>query len=756
MTAGHERWKVAVPVPLRRLFTYEVPPGPGRPAAGMRVLVPFGRRRLAGYLVEPDAGEPEPGIRIRAILSLLEDEPSLPAELLSLLVEAASYYMNPPGEVLRAALPPGIDPSERGGELLGPRVRGRAHRVVRPLPPAADALEALVRRAPARAALLRRVIEAGPGPVAVADLRATDKAATTHLRRLAADGLLELEHAERPPDPFLGPPVERDTPPSLTAEQARAVEAIGTALDAGSYRGFLLHGITGSGKTEVYLRAVERARALGRGALVLVPEITLTPQLVRRYRARFGDEVAVWHSALSDRERYDEWRRMRSGAVRVAVGVRSAVFAPIEDLGILVVDEEHDGSFKQERGFPYHARDLALLRAARAGAVAVLGSATPSLETFHNAAPEVGKLVRLELTSRPTAQPLPSVAIIDLGRHRSGPGGQRLVSQPLHEAIGETLTRGEQAILFLNRRGFAPSLSCEDCGAAERCDDCAVSLTLHHRPPGLVCHYCGARRPLPGSCRACGSENLRSAGIGTQQAEQVLGELFPGARIARLDRDVAAGRAAEAILERLRGGEIDLLVGTQMITKGHDFPRVTLVGVLLADVGLHMPDFRAAERTFQLLTQVAGRAGRADLTGRALIQTRCPNHPAVARAAAHDFEAFAAAELAAREELGYPPFGRLAALRISGPEEQRVMAAARDLFIALNDAWQRLGRPPIRLLGPAPAPIARIQGRSRFRILLQAPRQDQIRRLLNEVAPVLESPPSGVRSRVDIDPVSML
>ncbi len=751
-----ELWRVAVPVPLRRLFTYSVPPSLGRAAAGMRVLVPFGRRRLAGYLVEKAADPPETGIEIRAALALLDDGPSIPAELLALLVEAASYYLHPPGEVLRAALPAGIDPSERAGELRGPRVRGRAHRVVRPLAPAEPALEALGRRAPVRAALLRRIVDAGPEPVPVAGLRATNKGAAAHLRRLAADGMVEIAVEERPWDPFLGPAVERDTPPALTAEQERAVEAIGSALDAGSYRGFLLHGITGSGKTEVYLRAVERARALGRGALVLVPEITLTPQLVRRYRARFGDEVAVWHSGLSDRERYDQWQRMRSGAVRVAVGVRSAVFAPLERLGILVVDEEHDGSFKQERGFPYHARDLALLRAARAGAVAVLGSATPSLETYHNAFPESGKLTRLELSSRPTAQPLPEVEIIDLGRHRSGPGGQRLVAQPLHEAIGRTLARGEQVILFLNRRGFAPTLLCEDCGAAERCTECAVSLTLHRRPPGLVCHYCGARRPLPESCRACGSKELRTAGIGTQQAEQVLGELFPSARIARLDRDVASGRAAEAILERLRLGEIDMLVGTQMITKGHDFPRVTLVGVLLADVGLHMPDFRAAERTFQLLTQVAGRAGRSDLAGRALIQTRLPGHPAVALARTHDFEAFAAAELAARRELGYPPFGRLAALRISGPDEQRVVAAARDLFIALNDAWQRLGRPPVRLLGPAPAPIARIQGRSRWRILLRAPRQDQIRRLLAEVAPLLEAPPTGVRSRIDIDPVSML
>jgi primosomal protein N' (replication factor Y) len=539
-------------------------------------------------------------------------------------------------------------------------------------------------------------------------------------------------------------------------DQAAAVAAIEARFEARRYGGFLLQGVTGSGKTEVYLRVIARALERGQGALVLVPEITLTPQLVRRYRARFGEGLAVWHSGLTDRERYDQWRLLRSGEVRVAIGVRSAVFAPVRDLAVVVVDEEHDGSFKQERGFPYHARDLALLRAARAGAVAVLGSATPSLEAYDNAAK--GKLERLVLTHRATSLPMPRVEIVDLRQHRSGPGGQRVVSGPLHAALHETLARGEQAILFLNRRGFAPSLTCTACGAVRRCDDCAVSLTLHKRPAGLVCHYCGARHPLPERCPTCGAAELKPVGVGTEKAEELIGALFPEARVARLDRDVASGRGAEEVLERLRTGEIDVLVGTQMVTKGHDFPRVTLVGVLLADVGLHMPDFRAGEHTFQLLTQVAGRAGRSALGGRALIQTYSPDHPAIIAARTHDFEGFAELELRSRAELGYPPLGRLAALRLSGPDGARVESAALQLCRALGDARHEAGREgaAVDILGPAPAPIAMVQGRHRWRILLRGKRRDEMRRVILAVYDLIESPPHGVRVQLDIDPVSML
>jgi len=742
-----------VPVPLRRTFLYHLPVELGDPAPGARVLVPFGQRRVTAYLVREAAGEPDPKLRIKSVIELLDDRPSFPGGLLDFLVEAAAYYLHPIGEVLRAALPPGIDPAEKAGDLRGPRVKQRTERIVVATETAAAALTKMSRRAPKRAAVLQQVVERGA--VSVEELRALHRRATAHVRRLSEDGMIAVEERERPPDPFSWPEIEPDEPPRPTDEQRSAIETIVDGLEQpGRYRGFLLHGVTGSGKTEVYLRAIERALESGRGALVLVPEIALTPQLVRRYRARFGDGIAIWHSGLTDRERYDQWQLLLSGRVRVAVGVRSAVFAPVRDLGIIVVDEEHDGSFKQERGFAYQARDLALLRASRAGAVAVLGSATPSLETHHNAA--IGKLERLELRARVTDLPLPRVEIVDRTKQRGGPGGQQLVSGPLHEAIGEVLGRGEQAILFLNRRGFAPTMICTECGEVRSCDDCAVSLTFHRRPPGLVCHYCGSRRPVPERCPSCASTELKPMGAGTQKAEQVLADLFPAARVARLDRDVASGRSVEAVLDRLRRGEVDILVGTQMVTKGHDFPRVTLVGVLNADVGLHMPDFRAAERTFQLLTQVAGRAGRSELGGRALIQTYSSSHPAIQLASEHDFEAFARAESDVREELGYPPFGRLAAIRLSGTDAGRVDRAARDLFVQLREVRARSGGQPVTLLGPAPAPIPLVQNRYRWRILLRAQRQDRIRRLLAAIVPAVESPPAGVRIRLDVDPVSML
>jgi primosomal protein N' (replication factor Y) len=745
-------WEVAVPVPLRRTFLYRMPSSLGEPAPGSRVLVPFGRRRVTGYLIGESEAGADPGFEIKSAIELLDRVPSFPRELLDFLVEAAAYYLHPVGEVLRAALPPGIDPSEKAGDLREPRVRGRTERIAVATEAAVGALDQLSRRAPKRAAVLQQIVDRGT--VALDELGAIHRRAAAHVRRLADDGLIEVAQRERPPDPFSFPEIEPDEPPELGEEQRRAVEAIEAGLAGDGYRGFLLRGVTGSGKTEVYLRAIERTAELGRGALVLVPEIALTPQLVRRYRARFGDAVAIWHSALTDRERFDQWQLLLSGRVRVAVGVRSAVFAPVRDLGIVVVDEEHDGSFKQERGFAYQARDLALLRASRAGATAVLGSATPSLETHHNAA--VGKLERLELRSRVTHLPLPDVEIVDRTRQRGGPGGQQLVSGPLHRAIGEVLERGEQAILFLNRRGFAPTMICTSCGEVSRCDDCAVSLTFHRRPPGLVCHYCGARRPVPERCPSCLSTEIKPVGAGTQKAEQALSQLYPGARVARLDRDVASGRSVEAVLDRLRDGEVDILVGTQMVTKGHDFPRVTLVGVLNADVGLHMPDFRAAERTFQLLTQVAGRAGRSELGGRALIQTHSPSHHAVVLASEHDFDTFAETESAIRRELGYPPFGRLAAIRLSGADPGRVERASRALFTALRGERSRRSESTVTLLGPAPAPIPLVQNRHRWRILLRARRQDRIRRLLAAIVPTVESPPTGVRIRIDIDPVSML
>src|SRR6266536_1859551 len=447
-------------------------------------------------------------------------------------------------------------------------------------------------------------------------------------------------------------------------DQAAARDVLAAALEAREFAPFLLHGVTGSGKTEVYLRAIAKVRASGRGALVLVPEIALTPQLAGRFRARFGADVALLHSGLSDAERHAEWLRLRHGEARICVGVRSAIFAPVQDLAMVVVDEEHDPSFKQEDGPGYQARDLAVVRAKQAGAACVLGSATPSLESLENA--RRGRYRLLELPLRVDDRPLPAVEVVDLARLRRGGRPLGLVSPPLAAALEATLAARQQAILFLNRRGFQTLVVCEACGREERCESCSVSLTYHRRRGVLLCHYCGRVERVTPACPACGGPR-RGIGVGTEQVEAAVRQLLPAARVARLDRD-AVGSADDvaAVLARFANREVDVLVGTQMVTKGHDFPGVTLVGVVLADVALALPDFRAAERTFQLLAQVAGRAGRGAEPGRVLVQTYAPEHYSIRCAARHDYAAFVAGELASRRALGWPPFARLLAVRVEG------------------------------------------------------------------------------------------
>jgi primosomal protein N' (replication factor Y) len=571
-----------------------------------------------------------------------------------------------------------------------------------------------------------------------------------HAQALVAAGLVAQAERKVVRDPFRGEAVPPHPAPTLTAEQGQAVAAITAGLAVDAFSAFLLHGVTGSGKTEVYLRVIAEARRGGRGAIVLVPEISLTPQLAARFRARFGDDVAVLHSGLADGERFDAWQRLREGRVGIALGARSAVFAPVARLGVVVVDEEHDASFKQEEGVRYHGRDLALVRAQQARAVCVLGSATPSLETYHNAA-EGGRMGRLVLASRATARPLPCVEVIDLRKHKADREG--LLSAPLALALEETVRAGEQAILFLNRRGFATFLLCRACGHALRCDDCSVALTLHRGRGALVCHYCGRATRRPETCPACRATALADLGAGTERVEAALRERFPEARVGRLDRDTSGGKGLARILGAMAAREIDILVGTQMVTKGHDFPGVTLVGVVLADTGLNWPDFRAAERGFQLLTQVAGRAGRGEQPGRVIIQTYNPDHPAVACAKDHDYLRFVAGELGAREELGYPPFGRLVAVRLEGVDEAAVREVAESLADAAR-AWMGRTGQSIVLKGPAPAPIARIRGRTRWQLLLKGERQ-AVRalgwHLLRAVRPTRD-----VRVHVDVDPMSAL
>ncbi len=735
--------KVAVPVPLGQAFTYSVPPELEL-RRGARVLCDFGRRRLLGIVLEIADREPEvPPEKLKPIRALVDPEPVLPEELLDFLLELARYYLAPVGEVMRLALPA----VERGvarslGDLGGARTVGRSVQLARALPGDASALskgQALA----VHQALLER------GPTELAALSREFKSARAAVKRLEALGLAQVERVVAERDPFRAQ-VERDVPPELTQAQAEAVRRISEPLSARERAAFLLYGVTGSGKTEVYLRAVELAIRAGTGVAVLVPEIALTPQLVGRFRARLGERIAVLHSGLRDGDRHAMWQSLRRGEVQIVVGARSALFAPVQNLGLICVDEEHDGSFKQEEGVRYNARDMALLRAHRAGAVCVLGSATPSLAS--ELAVREGRLTRLVLPDRARAHAvLPRVELVDLRRVGPGPTGHKLLSLSLHRAIEKTLDERGQVILFLNRRGFAPSLICESCGVVVECPSCAVAMTLHRSGrPRLACHYCDRTTPVPERCASCKSPSLSEEGAGTERIESSLAEAFPAARIARLDRDVAAGAKSEPILERMRRREIDVLVGTQMVTKGHDLPFVTLVGVLNADAALSMPDFRAAERTFHLLVQVAGRAGRGQSPGSVLIQTWQPEHPAVRLAAHHDVDAFVERELRDREELGYPPFRRLALVRIDAVEESR----AREAADRLARLARRAAGPRVEVLGPAPAPLARLRNRYRFRFLVRAVERAELRPVLLAVARA--GADRAVRVAIDVDPMSML
>jgi primosomal protein N' (replication factor Y) len=749
---------VGIPVPLGQSFTYRVTDAlAGRLRPGARVVCEFGRRKVLGIVLGTTAEAPalDPD-KLKPIAALVDAEPALPDELLSFVRELAAYYFAPIGEVLRLALP-ALEREQRRaleaqGTLLPGELGARTRQVggrVTIFARATDQIEkpgTIRGQAAAVLALLRAT-----GEQSLQQLKTRHKNARAALTKLEELGLVVLERRAAERAPLFEAEPARDAPPELNQAQRDAVARIGAAL--GTASGFLLFGITGSGKTEVYMQVIASALEQRRGALVLVPEIALTPQLLGRFRARFGNQVAVLHSALAEADRHRMWCRLRSGELSVAIGARSALFAPVRDLGLVVVDEEHDGSFKQEEGVRYHARDMALLRAHRAGAVAVLGSATPSLEAV--ALVQRGKLHQIMLPERATLATLPDVEIVDLRRFGAGPTGDPLLSLPLHRAIEATLAAGEQAIVFLNRRGFAPSVVCNACGVALSCKHCSVALTFHRRVSRMRCHYCDHAAPLPDRCPECGVGELVLEGLGTEKLESTIAAAFPGARVARLDRDVAAGARSARVLDRMRAGEIDILVGTQMVTKGHDLPLVTLVGVVNADAALSMPDFRAAERGFQLLVQVAGRAGRHDRRGRVLIQTRNPAHPSIAHAARHDVGGFLTRELTDRREVDYPPFSRLALLRVDAVDEKLARQSAGRLAAhARSTPEAATGR--VKVLGPAPAPIARLRERYRFRVLLRAKSRSSLRAVIAALTPTLQELDRKVRAAVDIDPVAML
>ncbi len=806
--------EVAVTLPVPGRYHYRVPARLAHGAqVGARVLVRFGPRKVTGVVVRTGTAAPE-GVKPIELAEVLDDSPALPAELVDLCMWIADYYEAPPGEVVRAALPAGSGIKERRVIAVTDAGRVAADGQGAALPASQQALLAQLAARPRPAtglkAAAKRDLEAlrARGLVVEIDHRdavraklkreriaeltfapggAEHEAARTALARSPKRlGTIELL-AQRGAQPIAavgGLPGVRELVsagylrvtdrevaldvapvdgvmaggaiPTLTAEQAAAVDAITAGLATGA-QPFLLHGVTGSGKTEVYLRVIATALAAGKTALVLVPEISLTPQLAARFRARFGDRVAILHSGLREQARLGEWSRLRRGDATIAVGARSAVFAPLANLGVVVVDEEHDGSFKQDEGVRYHARDVALVRAHRAGAVCVLGSATPSLESYAHA--ERGQYRLLALTERPpdpalgAPRPMPTVEVVDLRKFMAD--GEAMVSAPLRAAIGETLANGDQVILFLNRRGFATFVLCKACGHSFRCPHCSVSLTYHRESDRLRCHYCGYQQRVPEACPKCGAPAIERTGLGTEKVAAAIAEEFPDARVARLDRDVATGAKAEAVLSRVARREVDVLVGTQMVTKGHDFPGVTLVGVLCADTGLDLPDFRAAERTFQLLAQVAGRAGRGDRPGRVLVQTYRPDSPAVTAAAAHDYRSFFTAESGSRAELGYPPHGRLIAIRIDGANPTLVAQTAADLGkLAVELAARPELAAPVEVRGPVPAPLERLRGRTRWQIWLRGADRASLRRVARSLAAAEVS--SAVRVALDVDPMSAM
>jgi primosomal protein N' (replication factor Y) len=742
---------VALPVPVARAFTYLVPAALAeRARRGTRVVCPFGSRRVVGVVLATRRGAPPAGAK--SLADVVDDGgPTVPEDLLDFLRELARYYLAPIGEVMRLALPPTerrVEEATQEPSLFPTKTAGLSARRIR----WAVANEGVTADAALRGqalAIWNHLVVARESEVA--RLAETWKNARSAVATLAAAGLVRVEERAVVADPFFAERAPPEPPPELTDAQRSATQHIESALRAETPSTFLLHGVTGSGKTEVYLSAIAAARAAGKGALVLVPEIALTPQLVARYRGRFGDEVAVLHSGLTARERHGMWTRLHDGELDVAIGARSALFAPIRDLGLVIVDEEHDSSFKQEEGVRYHARDMAILRAHRARGVVVLGSATPSLESEYLT--RSGRAEKLRLPGRARAQAMPKVERIDLRRIGAGPTGDKRLSLPLHRALEETLAKGEQAILFLNRRGFAPSVRCQSCGEMAACPSCSVALTFHRRGGGtLACHYCGYTRPSTPRCTKCGEASLVLEGLGTEKLEETLVAAFPTARVARLDRDVATGKGVEKILARVRAREVDILVGTQMVTKGHDLPHVTLVGVINADAALSIPDFRAAERGFQLLVQVAGRAGRGDVKGRVLVQTYDPEQPAIVFAASHDVDGFIDHELENREELGYPPFSRIVLVRVEAVAEEDALAAAARL----GDAARRSGTTTVDVLGPAAAPLARLRNRYRYRVMLRSKDRQALRSVLAALEVARAELPSKVRVAFDVDPMQLL
>lgn len=751
--------EAALPVPLRRVFTYRIPAEMAHDIRlGARLKLPFGRRNLTGYAVKlhdelpPDVDIDES--KIKDIAEVLDAEPLITPEILKLTQWAADYYASFWGEMLKASLPAGIH---------GEKVKPKRRKAVRLL--SVEASEKPLTEPQQR---IVDLLAASGGEMLWADVMERSGVGASSLNTLARRGVLEIYVQDVRRDPLAGATLPEHEAFELTAEQQTALDAMTNAVGSGKFETFLLHGVTGSGKTEVYIRAMQHALQNGRSALMLVPEIALTPVFSRRLRSVFGSEVAILHSSLSAGERFDEWRRIRRGDARIAIGTRSAIFAPLENIGLVIVDEEHDASYRQRESPFYNARDIAVVRAQFADAVAVLGSATPAMETYHNA--QTGKYKYLHLPERIGGRGLAEAELIDMREVFKRAGKDVPLSEELLDAIKATHERGEQVIILLNRRGFSQFVLCRSCGETMKCRNCDITLTYHRGDRKLLCHYCNYRERVPDVCPHCESEYLYFVGEGTENIADQLAKKFPDIRTARIDRDTMAHKGEmEDVLLQFAAGKLDMLVGTQMIAKGHDFPNVTLVGVISADIGLGLPDLRAAERTFQLITQVAGRSGRGEKSGRVMIQTYYPEHYALRHAVRQDYEGFYREEIKFRQRLAYPPFYALASIMVKHRDHAYASKNANILRRSLDASQNPLHKrgvsksgdkgfdANVRILGPAPASLSRLKNEYRIQIILRAANRRQMRTVLDIALADAELHNCDMRTLfVEIDPVSLM
>jgi len=802
--------EVAVGLPIFKTFHYRIPEKmKDSLGVGMRVLVPFKGRKVTGFsinlLEQPPKGVEE---RLREVEDLLDEAPLIDPQMLRFYRWISDYYLYPLGEVIKTGLPPGLQlKSEltlsltqngleflaQGGlepiqekvfkeigrcgrvslkkvlkrflkevsrsqlfswkrkgllnidaEIEGKEVKPKFEKVVQYQ--GGESPQPISKK---QAEILKWVKERGE--ISYSELSKRFKSPSKPIQSLQAKGLLSLSRREVCRDLSVRSELKPYPKPEPTLNQEAILGEILKGIRSKRFSPFLIYGVTGSGKTEIYLRAIEEVLIQGQEAIVLVPEISLTPQLLSRFIDRFGENLALLHSGLGRGERYDQWRRIWKGEVKIAIGARSAIFAPFKNVGIIIVDEEHDPSYKQEEKLKYHARDVAVVRAKQAEATLLLGSATPSLESFYNA--EKGKFHLLNLPERIEGRPLPRVEVVDVKKE----GG--LLSEKLRAALQKNIEDKKQSLLFLNRRGFANFILCPDCGLTFKCPNCSVTLTYHLRDRSLRCHYCDYRIQAPGDCPKCQGHRLQGMGIGTERLEQEIKSLFPGAHVERMDRDTTSRRRSHLqILKRLESGSIDILVGTQMIVKGHDFPNVTFVGVVSADTSLHFPDFRSSERTFQLLTQVAGRAGRGEFFGEVVIQTFNPDHYSILRAKDHDYIGFYQEEIQFRKALEYPPFSRFINFRLVGNSEKRTKGMAEEIGRIGQSLLKKGYGKGIEILGPSMAPFAKMRGKFRWQMLAKGKSPQLLHQFAKEIASRMEAPlkGKGVNLDIDVDPISIL